>query len=132
MRDAGFTLVETLVAFTVLALALGATLPAIATALSQGRAASEASARALEARSLMEAVGVAGPLAEGERRGRLSSGEPWRLALTRLDPQPSPGRTPPAAAGAQVPVTAYRVDLVVGEADRPTLALSTVKLSWPR
>lgn len=116
MRQAGFTLVEALVAFTILALALGATLPAIATALSQGRTASEASARVLEARSIMESL--VGPLAAGTERGRLASGEPWRLDVVALGPERS-----------DAPVVAYRVDLVVGAPERPTLTLSTVRLS---
>lgn len=113
--ERGFTLVEVLVAFTILALILGGILQAITAGLAAERAASQATARLLEARSLVEAVGVDAPVTPGRREGRLADGAPWRLTVAPLEE--------PAAR-----LTAFRVELAVGDRARPDFVLQTVRL----
>lgn len=62
----GFTLIEVLVAFVILALSLGAVLPALSGSLSATRAGNDLIVATAYAQSLIAGVGVEGRLAEGE------------------------------------------------------------------
>lgn len=103
MRDeAGFTLLETVVALVIMA--LGVT--ALARLTANGLAASEQAERLAVAtqlaRSLLARTGVDAPLAEGEERGAWQ-GYPWRRTV-RLLPQELPVEFVPV----QVEVTVGR------------------------
>ena len=83
--QAGFTLVEILVAFSVLALALGALLPAFSGGL-KSIGASESYVRAsLLARSTTDRVGIEIPLEEGEYSGTAEDGFDWSVQIRRLE-----------------------------------------------
>jgi len=84
MRAAGFTLVETLVAFAVLAVLLGALFPALTGPLRQS-ASNDAALRAtLWAESVLDSVGHAIPLRDGESSGEAAGGIRWTARMARL------------------------------------------------
>lgn len=106
----GFTLIEALIAFSILAIVVGVTASSLSSGLAASRQAGAAQIRLDQARSLFAALGVATPLAPGETRGVFSTGEAWRLAVAEARP---PGM--------------LRVDLTVFDRDRPALNLSVLK-----
>ncbi len=126
---AGFTLIEALVAFAILALAMGQLLAAAG-----GAARNEARAdfylRATrEGLSQLEALGVATPILLGETRGTYDDGLLWILDVT-------PHLTQKAAIGTAV-TTSYFVRLMIGRpnpqgASPETLKLTTIKLVTTR
>jgi general secretion pathway protein I len=113
---AGFTLVEVLIAFVILALALAALLPSFASGLRGLEATDEHVAAALFAESKLAAVGREAPLEQGTTSGELPSGLRWRLdvrALDELDPEQT------------LPVRAYQVVLSVSWVARGSERLVT-------
>ncbi len=120
-QNSGFTLIEVLIAFTILALVLGVVLPTLASGLSHERTAGLVTARVLEARSILDRLGAEIALEEGTIEGRLATGEPWALTVSLLD----------AAAGDETgpnPLNAYLAELQVDGEDGRTLRLKTLKL----
>jgi len=113
-RERGYTLIEVLVAFSVLALALTLLLGTLSGATRQVRWSADAGRAALHAQSLLAQAGVGEPLVPGSRQGELDAGryrwllevEPW------TDPQlpPSPMSDPFAAQ-----MMALRLTLEWGE-----------------
>ncbi len=98
-RARGYTLLEVVIAFGVLALALTILLGILTNSSRQVRWAGEAGRAALHAESLLDGVDVEGPLREGRRDGELEDGRyrwalevrPWR------DTARVPGPVDPAA-----------------------------------
>jgi len=94
----GFTLIEVIVAFAVLALALTLLLGTLSGAARQVRWADDAGRAALHAQSLLDQTGVGEALQPGQREGEFEDGryrwslqvEPWRDQTTQdatlLDP----------------------------------------------
>ncbi|HSF94345.1 MAG TPA: prepilin-type N-terminal cleavage/methylation domain-containing protein [Thermohalobaculum sp.] len=121
MRSRGFTLVEVLVAFAILALVLGTVFRTLSTGLSHERTAKLATARVLEARSVIDRVGGDLPLEEGTTTGELATGEPWTLTVSLADPETEDRFE-------ARPLHAYLADLRVDGADGRTLHLQTLKL----
>ena len=81
--EAGFILLETVIAFAILAAGLAVLMAVFSDVLDRsGRATTEATATT-EAQSLLARVGADLPLADGEQRGDLPNGLRWR-ASTRL------------------------------------------------
>jgi general secretion pathway protein I len=117
-RQQGFTLLEVLVAFVVLAVALGLLLGMLSRGLKQvGQAGSETEA-SLHAQSLLDALGTLEPIEPGVREGEFERGRyHWRLEVTQGEdpappPPPPPGGEPQEVAGLGAPVL-YRVALQV-------------------
>ena len=80
-RRGGFTLLEVLIAFTILAVALVALLRAFSSGL-RGLDAAEAGAAALQhARSKIEEVGTVIPLEAGEHGGEFEDGTRWSIVI---------------------------------------------------
>ncbi len=120
-RNSGFTLIEVLIAFAILALVLGVVFRTLATGLSHERTAGLVTARVLEARSILERLGADVALEEGTIEGRLATGETWTLTVSLLDPDAGgDGRT-----GA---LNAYLAELSVAGDDGRMLRLQTLKL----
>lgn len=65
-RERGFTLIEVLVAFIILALSLGAILPSLSASLTGSRTGSDTIIATAYAQSLIAGVGVGGQVREGE------------------------------------------------------------------
>ena len=96
-RARGYTLIEVIVAFAVLALALGVLLGILSNSTKQIRWADDAGRAALHAQSLLDQVGVGQALQPGHREGGFEDGRyrwaldvaPWRdPSLRDAAPQP--------------------------------------------
>jgi general secretion pathway protein I len=105
-REAGFTLLEVLVAFTIFALSFAAILQIFSGGLSNAEVADRALVALGHAESLLAAAGVEEPLTEGERSGLLPGGMAWRETVTRH----SDATTPAVPAAGLQP---YRVTVTV-------------------
>jgi general secretion pathway protein I len=89
-RQRGFTLLEIIIAFAVLALALTLLLGTLSGSVREVRASSDAGRAALHAQSLLDQVGVGEALRPGNRDGEFEDGRyRWRLAI---DPYVDPAR----------------------------------------
>lgn len=83
-EDAGFTLVETLAAFTALTLVLTVLLAGLSR-VARGSRDAEAMRDALRlAQSKLEGLGVTEPLTPGESTGRFGNGFEWRLRIREV------------------------------------------------
>ncbi|HLY59101.1 MAG TPA: type II secretion system protein [Stellaceae bacterium] len=103
MSERGFTLLEVLVAFAILLLAVGVLLPLFSGTLDQSARSEEEARAASIARSLLERVGTELPLADGTLSGE-TEGYGWRLAIEPL------GSSDDRASWAEA---AHRVDVTV-------------------
>lgn len=80
----GYTLIEVIVAFALLALALTLLLGTLSGALRQVRWSSDAGRAALHAQSLIDQLGVGEPLQPGVRNGEFEDGRyRWTLEVAR-------------------------------------------------
>lgn len=98
-RARGYTLLEVVIAFGVLALALTMLLGILTNSSRQVRWSGEAGRAALLADSLMDRIDLEGPLREGRRDGVLEDGRyRWQLAVRRWsDATRPPGPVDPSA-----------------------------------
>jgi general secretion pathway protein I len=118
----GFTLLEVLVAFTLLAAALGALLQVFSTGLRTTTAAHDYATAAALAQSKLAAMGVAEPIVLGRRAGRFANGFDWSVEAR------------PAAsgnAGSETPSALWQVSVAVrgGDDRRPVeVTLDTLRL----
>jgi general secretion pathway protein I len=78
---AGFTLLEVLIAFAILAVALAALMQAFSHGINATRVAEERATAVMLARSVMDEVGRSIPLQEGQHTGDRESGLSWRLDI---------------------------------------------------
>jgi general secretion pathway protein I len=120
-RNSGFTLIEVLIAFAILAMVLGVVFRTLSTGLSHERAAGLVTARVLEARSILDRLGADIALEEGMVEGRLATGEPWSLTLSMLDPAANDEAN-------EAPLNAYLAELSIRGDDGRMLRLQTLKL----
>lgn len=118
-RNDGFTLVEVLVAFAILALTLAVVFRSISTGLASEQAATSATTNVLVGRSVLERIGSEIPLEPGSAEGSAAGGGHWVLTLI---PVGGDGADPAGSA------VLLRVDLTVTGADGRTLRLTTLKL----
>lgn len=81
-RQGGFTLLEVVAAFAILALGLGLAMQAASGAMQQSRQAAEHTRAALYAQSLLDTLGVGEPLEEGEYQGEFEDGFRWQATVT--------------------------------------------------
>lgn len=93
-RQRGYTLLEIIVAFAVLGLALVLLLGILSGGLRQVRGSADSARAVLHARSLLDVVGVGEALAPGRREGGFDEGRyRWVLEIDPwLDPAQMPGR----------------------------------------
>ena len=123
----GFSLLEVLVAFAILAVSLGVLLGIFSRATSATIASAQYSQAATLAESLLTLAGHEIALEEGAVSGETESGFSWELVMFELDLTDEFPTSVPA-------VTAYRVNASVlwFDAGRPRrLMLSTLKLVEP-
>ncbi len=124
-RSGGFTLIEVLVAFTIMAIALAALLQAFATGLRSGQAAGERARLVARAESRLASVGASIPLAPGLYDGSTEAGR-WEVEVRPYSPA---GRPESAAAGAAPAGFApYAVTVVVTAKDGTRQRLETLRL----
>lgn len=120
-RNSGFTLIEVLIAFTILAIVLGVVFRALSSGLGHERTADLATARVLEARSILDRVGLDIPLEPGATSGELTNGEEWALEIAEVSFEE-------LELGEPDEFKAYRAALTITGADGRGLYLETLKL----
>ena len=120
-RNSGFTLIEVLIAFAILALVLGVVFRTISSGLGHERTARLATARVLEARSILDQLGADIPLEEGLIEGRLATGEVWTLTVSLFEPAASDENLTGS-------INAYLAELSVEGEDGRMLRLKTLNL----
>ena len=126
--QAGYSLIEVIVAFALLALALSLLLGTLSGATRQVRWSNEAGRAALHAQSLLDTVGVGGPLRPGRRNGEFDDGR-YRWSLQVSPWSDGLAATGPAAPGS---ATLYELVLTVQWSDggpRERLQLRTLRLA---
>ena len=130
--QSGYTLIEVIVAFAVLALALTLLLGTLSGASKQVRWADDAGRASLHAQSLLDQIGVGEALAPGQRQGDFENGRyHWQLDV-------SPWRDPAQPAAAEQPQDALAPVLLAvslrvawGNAANQQLQVSTLRLVQP-
>src|SRR5689334_7024531 len=129
--EAGFTLIEIIVAFTVTALILGALYQLFSTGVRSGADAASYGEAVMIAESLLDTLGIVGPLVPGEVRD-VVGGRFVRLAVVRSRPDLMES-TGGAAAAAAAPIL-YQIDVEVTwiEARRKrSVSLTTLRVVPP-
>jgi len=124
----GYTLIEVIVAFALLALALTLLLGTLSGSIRQVRWSGEAGRAALHAQSLLDTVGVGEPLRAGRSDGEFDDGRyRWSLAVTPWE-EPLPPNTPRVPPGAN---RLYELALSVqwGDGPRERLQLRSLRLA---
>ena len=118
-RQTGFSLLEVMVAFVILAAALGLLLGMLSRGLHQVSQAGNQTEASLHAQSLLDELGTLQPLEPGVRDGEFEHGRyRWRLQVSQArDPAPPPppadGQPPPAPVPGLAQPLLYRVALEV-------------------
>lgn len=109
--QSGFTLLEVVAAFAILALGLGMAMQAATGAMQQSRQAAEHTRASLHARSVLDTLGVGEPLEEGSYEGEFADGYRWYAEVgphELAEEELPPGFDPELAA-----VRLLRIDLTV-------------------
>ena len=141
----GFTLIETIAAFVLLALFVGVLMSSLGTAMRHTVWAEQQSIAAEWAQSKMDLVGIGEPIEEGNSRGRFDDDYRWEMEVVEYDPprDPPPAPTEAQLAAGYQPVEydpdslgmyLYRVDLRVlwGDArDERSAMFTTVRAYSP-
>ena len=84
-RHLGFTLLEVVVAFAILAVSLGVAFQAFGTGSNNARLSEQYTLAALMAESQLAAIGVETPLRPGTGAGKLPNGFRWRSEIKAMD-----------------------------------------------
>lgn len=121
-RERGFTLVEVLAAFVILALTLTSAYAAFTGGLTWERRAGETAEAVLLARSYLAEAGVSRPLAEGVVEERLGDGRTVRLSMREVVPVSTDGLAQ---------VTAWEVTVEISGPGDASLSLTELKLGAP-
>lgn len=118
-RSKGFSLLEVLVAFAILALSLGALMNIFSGGLRNLGHGRDYTQAALEAQSRLARLGIIDPLVPGTRNGTLPSGDRWQTDITPVSTLPT-GH-----------FTLYRIRLQVSWGQEPhprSLTLDTLRI----
>ena len=130
--QSGYTLIEVIVAFAVLALALTLLLGTLSGASKQVRWADDVGRASLHAQSLIDQLGVGETLAPGQRQGDFENGRyHWQLDV-------SPWRDPAQPPATDQPQDVFSPSLLAvslrvawGDAANQQLRISTLRLVQP-
>lgn len=125
-RRRGFTLIEALAAFAILALSLGQLLRSVGLGVANERRADFLTHAAADGQSHLAALGASIPLVAGQTSGRYDDGLAWTLQVARDRAISSVGGGAPVAI-------AYRVRLEVRSptSSAPTLNFIAEKIVTP-
>jgi len=129
-RQSGYTLIEVIVAFAILALALTLLLGTLTGAVRQVRLSADAGRAALYARSLLDQTGIGESLRPGPRQGEFEGGR-YRWTM-QVAPYADPLRPAGAAVEVNMPQM-LRLTLLVqwGDGPQQRLQLQTLRLVAP-
>jgi general secretion pathway protein I len=120
-RAGGFTLLEVIIAFTILALALGTLLQAFTTGLRSLNAAEAYAMAVMHAKSKLEEVGRIVPVEEGAEAGEFEDGYRWVVAI-------SPFEAPEDADWDQLDMAPFNVTVTVAWDETREVTLNTLRL----
>lgn len=112
-RQHGFTLIEIVAAFSILALGLAMSMSIASGAIGQARRGATFTEAALYARSLLDTTGAGERIEEGVSEGEFGERYRWQLDVAAYEPEPLEGQPVPATLAAISPVELYRLDLTV-------------------
>jgi general secretion pathway protein I len=130
-RQRGYTLIEVIVAFALLAGALTLLLGTLSGALRQVRWSGDAGRAALHAQSLIDQLGVGEPLQPGTRSGEFDDGRyRWTLDVARWTDPAAPAGAPRDPNASQLLELRLGVEWA-GGGPRERLRLSTLRLQPP-
>lgn len=118
-RGGGFTLLEVIVAFTILAVALVALMQAFSSGLRGLDAAQVHAGALLHARSKLEEIAAVATLVEGEDAGTFADGFAWTAAVRRHELEAE-------ALGSLVP---YEIEVTVTGPGAGAVTLTTLRLA---
>lgn len=120
----GFTLLEVLIAFTILALSLAVIMQAFSTGFNSLEKARAHAVVALQARSKLAELGQTIPLEPGELNGEFDDGTVWRLSIEAAD-----SGDEESGGGAEVlsVLALYKVEINVTKEKRATISLVTLR-----
>ena len=128
--DSGFTLIEVLVAFVMLALILVTAFEIFSTGMARAGALAERAQALAVAQSRLAVAGMEEPLAEGTASGETEDRRyRWSTTITRFQEAGDPAQ--PAANPFVLFHVAVRVDWHGGDARDHALALATLDLGAP-
>jgi general secretion pathway protein I len=127
--ERGFTLLELLVAFVILSVAVATLLHAFSQSLRNTALAEDYTLATLHAQSLLAQVGVEPPLMDGVYQGAFNEQFEWQVAIERyVDPE-----APADIETLGSTVNLYHVEVRVSWADGPQnrqIELQTLRLAW--
>lgn len=126
-RQSGYTLLEVIIAFGLLAAALSLLLGTLTGATRQVRRAADAGTAALHAQSMIDQVGVGAPLEAGEASGEFDEDGRYRWTR-RVRPWTEPGPPLPTALVSSSRLYEVVLEVEWGEAADQRLRLQTLRL----
>ncbi len=127
----GFSLLEVLVAFVILALAMGVLMQIFSGGLQNATRAAEYQQAVLLAQSRMASIGTEMPLSEGDNTGEFDSKYRWHVSIQRYQEDPAQSSEQTGTPIAPLPVRLLEVEVQVlwGDAGQPhTVDLKTLRM----
>jgi general secretion pathway protein I len=118
----GFTLIEVLVAFAILALTLAALMQLFATGLRSADATDRHLMALMLARSVLDDVGTEIPIAAGEQSADIEQGYRWTVRIL-------PSATLAPVTNAEWMAVPYEVQVAITWNGRPVTTLTTLRLA---
>jgi len=132
-RTRGFSLLEVLVAFVILALALGVIMRIVSQGMSRVSESDRYARAVMLADSKLAQVGADIPLEEDELSGKDEEALNWRVRLAAYEPDPAQAERQDAPVQALPPVRLLQVEVEVSwagaEAAPHRIRLATLKLA---
>ena len=114
MAARGFTLIEIILALSILAIGLGLAMQIATASMRNARIAAQRTEAALYAKSLLDTTGVGERVEEGENDGEFNEDFRWRMSVSPYEIETDV----PGLEAATAPVELYRIELVVTWGDR--------------